>query len=130
MKIYRMYIRDKLNYGAPVYASASKAILDTLNPITTEALRIATGALKSTLTDTLYVLTNEMKFDHRKSHLSLRYYYKIKSDIINPVNSHIVPLHYRTLFRNKKIAMPLGLRVQNMIERYELRKIYVKPTFS
>ena len=78
MKIYRMYINAKLDYGAPVYASASKAILDTLNPITTEALRIATGAFISTPTDTLYVLTNEIKLDHRRSYLSIRYYYKIK----------------------------------------------------
>ena len=71
-----------------------------------------------------------MKLDSRSYLNLLRYYYKIKSDLINPANPHTVLLHYRTLCRNKKIAMPLGLRVQDMIEWYELRKIFVRPSFS
>ena len=69
MKTYRMYIMAKLDYGEPVYTSAPKAVLETLNSVTTEALRIATGAFKLTPTDTLYVLANEVKLDSRRNEI-------------------------------------------------------------
>ena len=106
LKIYRMYIRAKLDYGAPVYASASPTLLNSLNVITTEAIRIATGAFKSTPTKSLYLLANEMKLQYRREYISLRYFYKIKSLTNNPATPHLIPLAYRTLFRNKEIAMP------------------------
>ena len=59
LKIYHTYIRAKLDYGSPAYASAAPTILNTLNSIATEALRIATGAFKSTPVDTLHILANE-----------------------------------------------------------------------
>ena len=78
MKIYRTYIRSKLYYDAPIYASEASTIFQSLNTITTEAIRIATGAFRSTPTATLHVLANEMTLEHRRAYLSLRYYYKIK----------------------------------------------------
>ena len=130
MKIYRMFIRSKLDYGAPVYASATRTLLKPLNAIVNEALRIATGAFKSTPIESLYVLANEMSLDYRREYLTLRYFYKTKSHISNPATPHLIPLAYRTLFRNKGIAMPLNLRTQEMIEKYQLRKCFVKPAFS
>ena len=53
MKSYEMYIRSKLDYGSPLYASASDTLLKTLNSIATEAIRIATGAFKSTSVEPL-----------------------------------------------------------------------------
>ena len=35
MKIYRTYIRAKLDYGSPIYASASNTLFKSLNTITT-----------------------------------------------------------------------------------------------
>ena len=76
-KIYQMHIRFKIEYGAPVYSSAAKSTLVPLDSITTECLRIATGAFRTTPTETLHVLANEMTPLHRRQYLSLRYYYKI-----------------------------------------------------
>ena len=130
MKIYRMYIRAKLDYGAPIYASTAATNMNPVNTISTEALRIATGAFKSTPTDTLHILAHEPMFKHRIEYLSLRYYYKIKSNINNPASQQLIPLSYRTLFTNKAMQLPLNLRIQRMIEKYRLRKIFVKPAFS
>ena len=130
LKIYRTYIRAKLDYGAPVYSSAAATTLDKLNTVVTDALRIATGAFKSTPTDSLHILANEMKLSHRRDYLSLRYFYKTKSNTSNPATQHLIPLCYRTLFRNKAIPQPLSLRIQQSIEKYQLRKQFVKPSFS
>ena len=101
MKIYRMYIRAKFDYGAPAYASASSTLLNSLNVIATEAIRIATGAFKSTPTESLYMLANEMKLQYRREYLSLRYCHKIKSLTDSPATPYLIPLAYRTLFRNE-----------------------------
>ena len=73
-------MRAKLDYGAPIYSSAAAITLDKLKTVVTDALRISTGAFKSTPTDSLHILANEMKFSHRRDYLSLRYFYKSKSN--------------------------------------------------
>lgn len=129
-KVYRMYIRSKLDYGAPIYGSACSTHLNTLNTVANEALRIVTGAFRSTPIQTLQVLAGEMSLEQRREYLALRYYYKIKSNLNNPAQRYIVPLTYRTLFINKGLQLPLSLRIQNMLEKYRLRKMFVKPEFS
>lgn len=59
MKIYRMLIRSKIDYGAIVYNSACQSNLKLLDPIANEALRISTGCFKSTPSATLHVLADE-----------------------------------------------------------------------
>ena len=130
MKIYIIFILPKLDYGAPVYASASRTLLQPLNAIVNEALRIATGAFKSTPIESLYVLPNGISLDNRREYLSLRHFFKTKSLISNPATPHLIPLSYRALFRNKEISMLLNMRTQKIIEKYQLRKMFVKPVFS
>ena len=125
LKIFQMYIRDKMDYGAPIYNSAAKATLNSLDTITRESLRIATGAYKTTPIETLHMLANEMQPQGKRDLLSLRYFYKIKGNIGNPAYSAIVPLLCRTLFQNKRVMAPLNLKVQDMIDKYQLRKRYV-----
>ena len=130
LKIYQTFIRSKLDYGAPIYNSATKTTLDVLGAITTKGLRLATGAFRTTPLDTLHVLAIEMKPQHRRDYLALRYYYKIKNQISNPAHSHLVPLDYRTLFKNKGIPQPLNFREQDLLEKYKIRKQFIKPEFS
>jgi hypothetical protein len=42
-----MLIKPKLDYGCEAYSSACKSLLETLNPIQNSAIRIATGAIRS-----------------------------------------------------------------------------------
>ena len=129
VKIYRMFLRANLDYGAPIYAAAAPNMAP-VNSTVTEALRIATGTFKSTPTDTLHTLAHEPKFKHRIEYLSLRYFYKIKSNINKPASQKLIPLSYRMLFTNKAIQLPLNLRTQKMIAKYQLRKLFVKSSFS
>jgi len=130
MMIYRALIRSKMDYGCQVYGSAAPTTLNALSSITTEAIRIATGAFKSTPSDSLLVLANEMPLDLRWEYLNLKYYYKMKSILDNPAHEHVVPLVLRTLFINKGIPLHFSHRVQNILEKYNLRKSYVKPKSS
>ena len=55
---YQTYIRSKLDYGCVLYSSASKERLKCLDTIQSTALRIATGAFKSSPIVALHVETN------------------------------------------------------------------------
>ena len=57
-RIYRLIIRPKIDYGCTVYETATKDLLKTIDAITNEAMRIATGALRTTPIETLHILTN------------------------------------------------------------------------
>ena len=129
MKVFRMYIRSKMDYGAIVYASAKPDVLRILNTTCNEALRIATGAFKSTPVESLYVLTSEMKPNHRRDYLSLRYYLKLRSILSNPAHS-CLQNNYETLFRNKNETLPFSLRINHIKNWYSLPRHFIIPEFS
>lgn len=47
LTLFIMLIKPKLDYGCEAYSSACKSLLETLNPIQNSAIRIATGAFRS-----------------------------------------------------------------------------------
>ena len=98
IRIFRSTTRSILDYGAIVYNSASDTNLKSLETITTEAHRIASGAFKTTPMNSLYILCNEMPLDIRRNYLSLVYYYKTRSQLSNPAFQQVVPIRFRLLF--------------------------------
>ena len=48
LRLYIMIIKPKIDYGCEAYSSASKTTLGKLDPIQNVAIRIATGAFKTT----------------------------------------------------------------------------------
>ena len=106
-----------------------KTTLNALDSKITKNLLTATGAFKTTPIDTLDVLAKEIKQQQRWDYLAFRYYCKIKSKISSPAHSHLILLSYLTLFRNKEIPQPLYLKIQDLLEKYKLRKYFIKPEF-
>ena len=47
LRLCTMLLKPKLDYGSEAYGSASKCLFDSLDPIQNEAIRIATGAFRS-----------------------------------------------------------------------------------
>ena len=129
LKIFKIYIRSKLDYGSIVYASATTTELNKLKVVTNDALRISTGAFKSTKIEALYGLTCEPPPEIRRDYLALRYYVKIKSSLSNPAHNCItvrneIPFSDRT-------GKPFSLRIKNIKQKYELpNQMLVQPEFS
>ena len=76
MHLYRALIRSKLEHGQIVYGSASDSNLRELDAIPNEAIRIATGAFKSSPISTMQVLVNERPLQIRRELSSLKYFFK------------------------------------------------------
>ena len=47
LRLYITLVKPKLDYGCEAYSSASKSVLESLEPVHNAAIRIATGAFKS-----------------------------------------------------------------------------------
>ena len=56
MRVYRIIIRPKLDYGSAVYGSADKARLGSLETIQSDAIRIATGAFRTSRVECLRII--------------------------------------------------------------------------
>jgi hypothetical protein len=70
---YKAYIKPALQYGCVALISATPAILNKLEVIQNQALRLITGAMKSTPLASMQVLTrnNPLKIEREKMALIL-----------------------------------------------------------
>ena len=75
--IYRTQIRSLLDFGMPAYFFASKHLLDRLQRIQNQALRICCGAMRSTPICVLQAACNEMPLDKRHQYLCFNYKAKL-----------------------------------------------------
>ncbi|GBN69716.1 putative RNA-directed DNA polymerase from transposon BS [Araneus ventricosus] len=82
LRIYKATILSKLDYGCQIYGSARKSILQKLDPIHHAALRLCSGAFRTSPVQSLYVDCFEPALNYRRQMLSLHYYFRIKSKYI------------------------------------------------
>jgi len=78
LDIYRAIIRSSIDYGCLVYGAAAKSTLEILDRIQNRALRLSTGAIKSTPNIALLVETDELPLSLRRAKLAMAYWVKLK----------------------------------------------------
>ena len=93
-RLYTMLVRSRLNYGSVLYNSACEGTLDKLNTIQNTALRVITGARKTSPILSLQVEAHVMPLSlHRK--LKLCNYYSRIAEL--PVDSPLVSGNFATI---------------------------------
>jgi len=121
LRLYRSLIRSKLDYGCIVYGSASKHILQSLDTVASEAIRIATGAFKSSPVDRLHIIANEPTLENRRAELTLRYFFKLKSHFMNPAYNCVNNSDLKLFFRSRPNSKtPIIMRIDEAITKYNL----------
>ena len=73
LKLYRVLVRSKLDYGCIIYGSARKSYLQMLDPIHNQGLRLALGAFRTSPVASLYVEADEPSLYSQREKLSLQY---------------------------------------------------------
>ena len=73
LRVYRAVIRSKLDYGSTIYGCASGKTLGLLDPVHNAALRICTGAYRSSPIASLYAESGEPSLQTRRDQLLLQY---------------------------------------------------------
>uniref|UniRef100_A0A2P2I6W7 RNA-directed DNA polymerase from mobile element jockey-like n=1 Tax=Hirondellea gigas TaxID=1518452 RepID=A0A2P2I6W7_9CRUS len=72
-RIYRAIVRSKINYGCVIYMSANDKGLRALNPVHNAAIRLCTGAFRSSPVISLYAKSGEPPLHSRREQLLLQY---------------------------------------------------------
>ena len=71
--LYRALIRSKIDYGAVVYQSAKRTTLSMIDPVHNAALRLCTGAFRSSPVISIYAECGEPSLEIRRTKLTLQY---------------------------------------------------------
>jgi ribonuclease HI len=123
MILYKTLIRSKLDYGCIVNNSANNILLSSLDTVANEAMRISTGAFKSSPIECLHIITNEPPLELRRQEITLRYYYRMKSLIQNPAYESVHSWNVHLFFRSRPLCTPpLTMRAQGYVDHYQLPK--------
>lgn len=77
LRLYASHIRSILDYGCAAYSTACSTGLKQLDTIQNQALRICTGALRTSPIASVHVEANIPPLKHHRNALLLRYYFKI-----------------------------------------------------
>ncbi|GFT11383.1 putative RNA-directed DNA polymerase from transposon X-element [Trichonephila clavipes] len=107
LRVYQALILSRLDYDCVVYGSARASVLKRLDTLHHSALRICSGAFRTSLVTSLYVVCHQPPLDLRRRQLSANYFIRAMS-----VPSH--PL--------KPFALAIGLN-----RLYEARSFNIKP---
>ncbi|HIP25812.1 MAG TPA: hypothetical protein EYG81_05080, partial [Archaeoglobus profundus] len=77
MMLYKAVVLSILDYGCPIYGSASENVLKNLDPIHHEGIRLCTGAFRSSPKESLYVDSGELPLKNRRNQISMQRALKI-----------------------------------------------------
>ncbi|GBN86300.1 putative RNA-directed DNA polymerase from transposon BS [Araneus ventricosus] len=124
LKIYKSLILSKLDYGCMIYGSASKSVLQILDPVHHLGLRLASGAFRTSPVHSLYVICGVPCLQFRRQTLSLKYYFRIKGDSEHPIYDRVLHPLFGTFYSNKKSYTPsFGHRMRFLIEDLDMENV-------
>lgn len=120
-KLYRSLVRSRLDYGSQVYGSASKVLLQCLDPLHNEGLRIVSGAFRSSPVSSLYVELNEPSLEHRRLRLMYSYYFSIVARPAHVSYTQTTSNSYVNIYnRRPRSSKPLYVRILMASENHSL----------
>ena len=122
LKIYKVFIRSKLTYGAAALASAATTNLDSLNKVQSAALRAALGARRSSPITALQVEANIPPLIIYMKEISCNYYLKARAQGISHPLFHDM-LHDETAENRhwtKHFKKPLVIRARDTIRSWNI----------
>ena len=110
LRIYQALCLSKIEYGCQVYGSASKTILGKLDVVHNMALRICTGAYRTSPVESLYVDAEIPPLSIRREELGLRYLCRVLTSKLNP-NYKFVKQPADRAPNKPKLPKPLEVRL-------------------
>jgi ribonuclease HI len=121
LKLYRCFVRSKLDYGSVVYGSARKSYTQMLDPIQNQALRLCLGAFRTSPVESLQIEANEPPLALRRKQLSVLYSLRLQCNPLNPAHDCLMDSLHLGIFQRKPNAIPpFGIRISNQIDNINL----------
>ncbi|GBM69294.1 hypothetical protein AVEN_86628-1 [Araneus ventricosus] len=115
-KIYKSLILSKLDYCSIVYGSAAKTVLQSLDSVHHQGLRIISGAFRTSPVQSLYVITGELLLQLRRDKQCIKYYFKVKGNRRHPMYDRMLNPIFGLLYANKPSCIPpFGHRIREIL---------------
>ena len=112
LRIYQALCLSKIEYGCQIYGSACKTTLGKLDVVHNTALRICTGAYRTSPVESLYVDSGIPPLFIRREELGLRYLSRVLTSKLNPNYKYVKQPTDRAPTRHR-LPKPLEVRLAN-----------------
>uniref|UniRef100_A0A3B5QAR3 Reverse transcriptase domain-containing protein n=1 Tax=Xiphophorus maculatus TaxID=8083 RepID=A0A3B5QAR3_XIPMA len=124
-QIYIGVIRSNIDFGCIVYGSAAKTHLVKLDIIQHQALRLCTGAFKTTPTAAIEVEMGEMPLDLRRTKLEINYWLNVQSNKFDHPTREILSPCWE---KEKKEMRSFGWTIENKIKEFKMNSLEISQT--
>ena len=126
LKMYTSLIRPILDYNAFIFDEISSSKIKTLQTIQNTALRIVTGALRTTPTTNLHIDTNIPLLYHRRKYQLLRFYANANSHPSQPI--HGIVNHIQAISRRQRRSPRINARINQALKLFDIHHLNTMTT--
>ncbi|XP_055943540.1 uncharacterized protein LOC129974623 [Argiope bruennichi] len=98
LRIYQSVILSRIDYGCEIYGTARSSVLRNLDTVYNSALRICSGAFRTSPVHSLYVICHQLPLHLRRKKLSELYFFRIESFINHPIRRVNLPIGLGRLY--------------------------------
>ena len=126
--LYRSSVRSKIDYGCQIYASAAATSLKMLDTIHHTALRLCSGAFRTSPVLSLYAECGEPSLSLRRQKLSLQFYTRIQAVPNTPTSDIVNDRQYDHYYdNNQRLHTTFGYRCRKLTDSMDIPNINVMP---
>ena len=135
LRLYTSLLKPKIEYGCEAYASAKPYLLKSVDAIQNQAIRIATGAYRSSPILSLCAESGIPPLSYARDQKTLNYLIRIKSNGSHPMNEifneeSITDTDNRHLVRTFKYRSDLLLQGYNLNLECVIPDTYENPKWT
>lgn len=121
LRIYQAVILSRLDYGCMVYGSACHTVLRRLDTIHHSALRICSGAFRTSPVESLYNICHQLPLHLRRKKITVSYYIRTKSVKDHPIHKITHPVNMQRLYNARpSLILPLNVRAKTILRDSDL----------
>ncbi|GFX38960.1 probable RNA-directed DNA polymerase from transposon X-element [Trichonephila clavipes] len=120
LRVYQAIVLSRIDYGCVAYGSACNSTLKKLDPIHHMALRICSGAFRTSPVQSLYVNCHQLPLDLRRRKLSLAFYFKILSVPSHPLQNVYMSTSMKRLYD----ARPSNIRPKSTVAPVVFQRVF------
>ena len=120
IQLFLMLLKSKLEYGSEVYSSAATSYMKSISTIQNAALRIATGAFKTSPIKSLHADSGVLPFSYSLEAKQLSYFLRLVVNETHPKHTGVVndQMTYRKSYME---------RIKNLIDSHSIQPNLIMP---
>ncbi|GFT49038.1 putative RNA-directed DNA polymerase from transposon X-element [Trichonephila clavipes] len=127
LQVYQALILSHLDYGCVVYGSARASVLKRLDTVYHSALRICSGAFKTSPVTSLYVVCHQPPLELRRRQLCATYFIRAMSVPSHPLKPFALAIGLNRLYKARLFNIkPFSERAKAVLNDAHLNNINIQ----